>query len=369
VVYTSKILIISGSVGSGHDRAAQALELAIKSRHPNTVVEVIDVLSYAPRGFAKIYGSLWMWKSPQYGRHLWAQWDENYSLDRWWSLILRNSPLVRHIKEFNPNRIICTHFLSAKVMSDLRLSREIAAPLYVTLTDYDVHSIWFHESVDRYFVGNEEMKSEMVQRGIDKNIIDAFGIPINPVFSEKPNKDFIINVLELDKCTSTTLVLSRQAIDIERIVDCITTLQRKIQILVVAGRNSKLKAKLEKKEFEKHITLKTFGFVNYIQLIELMEVSDIAITKAGGLTISECLAKGLPMLVAMPFLPWELKNSNLIIKAGAAVRANDLASLGYQLKRLLDDRQKLNQMRQAALSIAHPDAAFRIADKVMEGEG
>lgn len=373
---TSKILIISLSVGEGHNRTAQALESVIKDTYPEVSVEVIDSFDYAPRIFRKLYVAPYVWmvtKIPATWRYVYDRYDKEKADSisakvRHLFYMLNLRGLVKYIKKSCPDRIICTHFLPTEIVSDLRRSGKINIPTYVVVTDYYINAFWIYKGIDRYFVSNEEAKWALIHRGVDEDAVDAFGIPIHPFFSEKPNRDAILRSLELDEGKSTVLLLSGGGGwgDIEGVVDTIATLEWEMQLLVVAGWNDKLRMRLARKKLPEHITLRTFGFVNNIH--ELMEVSNLVITKPGGLTMSECLAKGLPMVIITTSPDLAERDSRLLLEAGAAVKVSNSASLGYKLRRLLDDRRKLNHMREAALSIAHPDAAFNIVDRVMEGE-
>ena len=99
---------------------------------------------------------------------------------------------------------------------------------------------------------------------------------------------------------------------------------------------------------------------------ELMAASDVAVTKSGGLTSSECLALGLPMVVVRPIPGQEERNSDFLLERGVALRANSPAHLVFKLRRLLGSPETLARMRASARLIARPRAAYDVADAVME---
>lgn len=370
----SKILIISSPCGAAHKVAAKALESAFRAKHPQISVNVIDSLDYAPKVFAKWYVGSYKWMVdhfPTAWRYIYNHYDKE-KRDRIPAKLrhlffMRNlQGMVQYIEEFAPDCIICTQFLPTEIVADLKRKGKIGVPTYATVLDYYVNMYWVHEGIDRYFVGSEKTKWVLSRRGFDENAIDAFGIPVNPVYSEKLDRETTRHSLKLDEGKTTVMVGSGARADrgVEKIVDAIAALGRTMQVLVVTGWNERLRMKLEKKEAPEHITLKTFGFES--EMHELMEASDLAVTKAGGMTISECLATGLPMLVFAPAPGQEERNSDFIVEAGAAVRVDNLANLRYKLTQLLDDKDKLRRMEEAALYIARPDAAIRIVDRVME---
>jgi processive 1,2-diacylglycerol beta-glucosyltransferase len=136
-----------------------------------------------------------------------------------------------------------------------------------------------------------------------------------------------------------------------------------VQLLAVAGRNEKLKAALEKVAASRPGKIMAFGFVNNMH--ELMAASDLAVTKSGGLTSSECMALGLPMIVVKPIPGQEERNADYLLENGVAVRANSGAHLVYKLRQLLGDPERLARMREAARRVSRPRAAYDVCEKVI----
>jgi processive 1,2-diacylglycerol beta-glucosyltransferase len=131
-----------------------------------------------------------------------------------------------------------------------------------------------------------------------------------------------------------------------------------VQLLAVAGRNAELKAELERLPAPSGSRVVAFGFVE--RIAELMAVSDLAVTKSGGLTTAECLAMGLPMVIRDPIPGQEERNCDYVLEACAGVRANGLASLRFKVASLLGDRARLTRMSAAARLAAHPHAAGEV---------
>ena len=140
--------------------------------------------------------------------------------------------------------------------------------------------------------------------------------------------------------------------------------QGKVQFLVVAGRDKDLKEAIESSNLSEKSNTKVFGFVSNME--ELMTVSDVIFSKAGGLTVSECMAKGLPMIINKVIPGQEEDNVSYLVGKGAAIRVKSFDEVGGVVSELLSDSTKLASMKQAAKSIGKPDSATDLADFVIK---
>jgi processive 1,2-diacylglycerol beta-glucosyltransferase len=143
----------------------------------------------------------------------------------------------------------------------------------------------------------------------------------------------------------------------------ILTIERPFQMVVIAGKNEKLRKRLAVAAKGRGDRFRVFGFVTNVQ--DFMEAADLVITKAGGLTVSECLAKSVPMLIFSPIPGQEERNCDYLLERGAAVKAKSIDVLDFKLKELLEDPSRLDKMRRAASKIARPDAAGEILARVL----
>jgi len=147
---------------------------------------------------------------------------------------------------------------------------------------------------------------------------------------------------------------------VESSLERLLELPETVQVLAVAGRNEALKEKLERVARRAGGRIRAFGFVETIH--DLMEASDVAVTKAGGLTVSECLARGLPMILINPIPGQEEMNADWLVEYGAAVKVRHADLLPYKLAQLLQDGQRMGAMKRAARRLGRPGAAFDILD-------
>ena len=370
-----RILIVSVKAGAGHMRAAQAVEAAFREAHPEAEVRNIEALEFTNKAFQKSFTGVYNKLAndlPSIWGMIYRTMEEKRVRSKTKRLTtffdrMNSSPLLAQLESYQPDAIVCTHYLPAELFAHRRLKGKLAARLYVVLTDYDIHTMWVQDGVDEYFVATGEMAYALEAKGVGSARVNVSGIPVMPEFSRKyPDKEAMRRKLGLMPEAQTVLV-SAGAFGVTDVEGAVTELARVAdgaQFVTIAGRNEALRKSLEHmaKEYEGRIA--PFGFVTNMH--EFMAASDFAVTKSGGLTSSECLAMGLPMVIWNPIPGQEERNADYLLENGAALRANSPAHLVFKVRRLLGDVGRLREMQAAARKIARPRAAFEIADRVME---
>jgi len=371
-----RVLIVSVKAGAGHLRAAEAIEAALREKFPRLEVRNIEALAYTNASFRKSFTGTYnqlVTRLPSVWGMIYGQLEKKPADSRTKKLAalfdrLNSRPLLKVIKEFDPDRIVCTHYLPAEILGARSRRGKLRASLYVTLTDYDIHTMWIQEGVDHYFVATDEMAHALRAKGVGAATVSVTGIPIVPVFAAgHPDKRATRRKLRLRVRPKTVIVaaggfgmtrLDRTVADIaDRVAD--------VQFLAVAGRNEKLRKQLAQAASTRTGKIVPFGFVTNMH--ELMAASDFVITKCGGLTSSECLAMNLPMIILSPIPGQEERNSDYLLESGVALRANSAAHLVYKTRKLLADDKLLGRMRTAARRIAKPRAAYDVAEQVVRG--
>src|SRR3954469_18583471 len=179
-----RLLILSVSAGAGHVRAAQALEAAATLAVPKITATHLDLLTLVPKEFKKLYGEQYIKlveRLPQLWSWLYTKADRP-SRD---SLVgrlkraaekLNTRKLDAEIARLAPDAIVCTHFLPAELLSRARAKGKKLPPVWVQVTDFDVHALWVHEHVDRYCVASEEIAFRLADRGVPRGKISVTGI-------------------------------------------------------------------------------------------------------------------------------------------------------------------------------------------------
>ena len=367
------ILITSVSAGAGHVRASEAIKAALESVDSNVRIPTIDCLRYTPITFRKLYAGSYMSmmrRAPFLWGFLYSKSDRqspdgSAAKFRRFVQKINTRAMIRYIRDEAPDHILCTHFLPAEVLSKLKARHAFHASLSTVVTDYDLHTFWVHENTDRYYVANDEVKWILQQKGIPADRILVTGIPVHPLFAETGNGAGLISRLSLDPAVLTVLVTSGGygVGPIEDGIKAIMGAAKPLQVLVVAGRNKRLERRLSKLRPPDGVKLISFGYVDNMH--ELMDMADIAVTKAGGLTSAECLAKGLPMLIVSAIPGQEERNSDFLLEAGAALRVRSPESLAYKLRFLAEDRDRLQGMKDATRRVGSPNSARIVAEDLL----
>jgi processive 1,2-diacylglycerol beta-glucosyltransferase len=367
------LAILSVSAGAGHVRAAEALAAAARERYPDVVTEHIDVMDEVGVLFRRLYAdsyisivehhpALWgyLYQKADAQKH-----DETLSRFRRTLQRLNTQKFMARLKKLDPERVICTHFLPAELLARKITHKKFFRPVFVQVTDFDVHTLWVQPNMAGYFAASAEVACRMADRGIPPETIHCTGIPIMPVFAQPLSRQACAAALGLAPDRPTLLMMSGGygIGDIERLAERLLKLALDFQIVALAGRNEALLARLRELAARFPGRLFPMGFTNTIERV--MAAADLAITKPGGLTSSECLAMGLPMIVIAPIPGQEERNADYLLENGAALKAYDAAGLAFRVAALLGDPGRRSRMRRQAEALGRPHAAREVLDVVM----
>lgn len=370
-----RILLLSASAGAGHVRAAEAIEKAFKQRKDSDSFEVhhFDVLNYTNKLFRHLYSKAYIDlvnKMPEVPGWVYDKLDKPWKNERRRLALdkLNTRPFVKLLREYEPDLIVCTHFLPAEIVSWLKAKERLASRQVIIVTDFDVHAMWLVHHYEHYFVAVDEARAYLEALSIPAEKITVSGIPIDPIFATRKDKQEMRakHGLEPDR---TTILLSAGGFgvgSVDALVSSLLPLQHRAQVVAICGRNEELKERLTKlaaqTKRDANVILKPFGYTK--EMDELMTASDLVLGKPGGLTTSEALAKGLVFVIVNPIPGQEERNSDHLLEAAVAIRCNNLPTLSYKLDRLLADPQRFKSMQANARRMGHPNAAKEIVDQL-----
>jgi processive 1,2-diacylglycerol beta-glucosyltransferase len=364
------ILILSASVGAGHVRAAEALELALHQVTPGTDVKNVDVLSLANRAFRRIYSEGYFEfarRAPHLLGYFYDLLDRPSEVDSESDRLrvaiekLNMHPFVELLKSRPWDAVLNTHFLPAEIVASLRRKGEVSTPHMTITTDFETHRLWVHEPCEHYFTATAEGATYLEHWGIPQGNITVTGIPIHPVFSEEKDRTQCLRTHSLEGKNPIILLLSGGfgVGPIEKLYCAILDVDLPLEIVVASGRNEELREKLSRIEKPVRHKIKILGFTQKID--ELMAVADVVISKPGGLTTAEILARGAAMAIVNPIPGQESRNSDFLLENGAGIKINNVATIHYKLKALLNDPQRLRTIKANAKRLGRPRAAFDVA--------
>ena len=368
-----RFLLFSVSAGAGHGRAAEALRVEAQANFPDVSAEHIDVMTLVPRSFRALYTDYYI-KIVEHHPSVWAYLyhatdkmprDALFAKFRRAIERLNTRKLRDALREFAPEHIICTHFLPAELLAhDIKRGRAVP-PVWVQVTDFDLHRMWVQPGMRGYFAASDEVAFRMVRRRIVRANVCVTGIPIMPAFSQKLNRIDCARELGIEP-NKTTLLLMTGGAGIaggETLITRLLALPGEFQIVALAGRNEQLLAHYRALARASAGRLFPLGFTSTIERV--MACADVAVTKPGGLTVSECLAVGLPMVLISPIPGQEERNADYLMEHGVAVKAYDAVALEYKIGQLVSHADRLLRMRENMGGLGRPDAARAVLNHVL----
>jgi processive 1,2-diacylglycerol beta-glucosyltransferase len=367
----AKILIVSVKAGAGHLKAAEAVEAAFVKYHPSVKVKNVDLLDYSNDLIKYLYGKMYLdivRVIPELYAYSYKHYESSKKFIKPRFLIdkFNLNDFFKLVEDFNPDVVVATHFISEAVLENYRKKKKKQFKIAVTLTDYEFHPVWLVSNVDLYFTATEEVKKSLLYYEIPPEKIVISGIPIHPKFSEEKNREKLLAKFGLNH-QSPILLISAGSFGVTPLREVISefrAIEDEFQIMVVCGNNAELRKDLEmEQKFEPRLK-KIFGFVDFID--ELMALSNLLITKPGGITVSESVAMGVPMIFIEPIPGQEEANADYFIEQGAGVKARNLPVLLHKLGLLIRSPDKLIDMSKRAKAVSRPYAAKTIAGKVMD---
>jgi processive 1,2-diacylglycerol beta-glucosyltransferase len=367
-----RILVLSASVGAGHLRAAQAVELALKETAPDAAVRNLDVLELTNSAFRRIYGKAYLDlvnKAPHLLGYFYDLLDRprrpNSKRDAL-RLALEKLNLRKFIKLLKSepcDLVINTHFLPAEIIAALRRKKELDIPQVTVTTDFETHRLWVNQPCDHYFTATEEGARYLHSWGVPSEHITVTGIPIHPVFSKAKDRTATREKLGLSGDRPVVLQLAGGfgVGPIGKLYEGLLKVEHPLDIVVISGRNEKLRAQLAQVSPGPRHRVRILGFTD--QIDEWMAAADLVVTKPGGLTTSETLARGAVMVIVNPIPGQESRNSDFLLENGAAIKVNNVATMAHKIDGLLGDEARLRQLRQNVARLARPRAAYDVVQK------
>lgn len=359
------ILILSASTGGGHMRASKAIEGYMTQQNKDINVKIVDSLLYISPILNKTITGGYVYlatKTPRLYGKLYDLTNKEHKLANFVTRVnnIFANKLLPLIEDFKPDVIITTHPFPTEMVSRLKSKKQIKIPLICIMTDYAPHKAWINEKVDAYIVANDDMVGRMINEGIDSKCIYPYGIPIDEVFFEEKEKQLVLEDLGLDGNLPTILMMAG-SFGVNNVFDVyknIVDIDLEFQIILVTGRNQKLYNHFEDVIGNSPKKTKLIYFTNEIN--KFMQASDIIITKPGGLTVTEALACNIPMAVFDAIPGQEEENADFLLKHNMAVRIKDGESCRKAIVDLLNDENKLENMKEACKSFGKNDSTKNI---------
>jgi processive 1,2-diacylglycerol beta-glucosyltransferase len=365
---TKRILLLHASVGLGHRKAAEALSRAFTMR--GATVRVEDSLDYGGALLRQLYAASYLEISEK-APVLWAyMYRRSEEIEGQLTQALRNlvdrlglSALDTLIAHYQPDAIVCTHFLPIDVLAQERRDGKSVPPLFCVVTDYTGHVFWAYPEVDRYYVATPTTRTLLAQRGVAPERIHVTGIPVDPAIAEPKSRPEIRERLQLE---GPVITLFGGGLTVKRVQQIVTDLlytSVRGTLVVVAGRNAELVGALQNLPQRERLAVRVFGFVDYVD--DLVTASDLVIAKAGGMIVSEVLARGRPLVVIDPIPGQEEWNADHVVSVSAGVQVRLGPMVPVVVENLLSHPKHRRLLEEGAVAAGRPRAALTIADDIL----
>ncbi|RUT28440.1 UDP-N-acetylglucosamine--LPS N-acetylglucosamine transferase [Paenibacillus zeisoli] len=372
-----RVLLLSEGFGAGHTQAAYALSSSLRKVSPNVQTKVLELGSFLNPRMAPLIITAYKKTLSSQPRLVRMMYRSNYkkSLNRLTTLALHRifyTHTTQLVKQIRPNVIVCTHPIPSAVISRMkRLGLDV--PLCTVITDYDAHGTWVSREVDCYLVSTNQVKDRLLERGVEEARIRVTGIPVHPSFWERHHSKDDIR-LKFGLADMPTVLVMGGGWGFMKDEAVNTLLARycdRIQLIFCFGSNTKSLQRMEDDPRFNHPNIHLMGFTKEID--KLMEVSDLLITKPGGMTCSEGLAKGIPMLFHKPLPGQEEENSQYFASQGWGTPITGLHVITEWMSQLTDNYEEVKHNRQRVIEQIkryHPmQSAQAIIDVLEHKEG
>lgn len=371
------ILIFYASYGGGHLNAAKSIHEYIVKHYKENYLELIDCMKYVNKTVEKVTTATyrevakkvpWVWgriyNDSQKGplAHLSTRSNKIMAIK-----------LLRLLREKKPDLIISTHPFSSQMCSYLKRKGKITAKIATIMTDFAPHDQWLVGSdfTDCFFVANDKMKDYLVSTHIPSDKVFVTGIPLSARFLQPYDRKKVLASFGLEDGKKNILFFGGGEFGLGKartfdIFESLIEASKDKQIIAIAGKNEKMKARfdeiVEKNKATKRV--KVLSFTN--QIPELMSISDLVVTKPGGMTTTESLASGLPMIIMNPIPGQEEENAEFLENKGVGIwlKKNDDALKVFN--DLFSDPNPLNEMKKNTLLIGHPNSTKDICEILLK---
>ncbi|RRR76731.1 MAG: galactosyldiacylglycerol synthase [Candidatus Viridilinea halotolerans] len=368
-----RVLLLHALVGTGHKRAAEALAIAFAQRQPGEV-RVEDVLDHTSRLFREAYARSYLEltdRAPLLWGYFYTQTNADPNVAEFTNNIRKvvenvgTNDLKKLLTAFQPEIIMCTHFLPMELLVRYKRKARLSQPVYCVITDHAAHTFWTYTEIDGYFVPDEQTRDQLVVRGVSAGQISVTGIPVDPV-ATKTKDAAAIRAQHGLNADGPLLILFGGGLDDDQVRVIVQGLLARPlagTLVVVAGRNATLVESLADFSSSATLHLRVYGLIDFVD--DLIAISSLIITKAGGLIISEALARGVPLVVFNPIPGQEEWNADYVVSSGAGVQLRIADSVPATVVRLLNAPQMMAEMRACAQATGRPRAALDIAEQVL----
>lgn len=363
-----KVLILSITAGEGHNSTAKAIQAQFEVMS-GVECRTLDTYEYLNKLLADTVSEGYLLSTGMvpktYSKFYRLAEKRTKTAEDMTALRLSSKVMAKKLKRYTdvykPDVVICTHVFAAMIVDVMKVKHMGDFLSVGIVTDFTFHPFW-EESVhfDYIVTANELMNIQAFKKGYRKSQILPLGIPIKPQFAQRENQQAVRRRYGLEPNKFTLLLMSGSMGygDIEKTVQTLDEIKVNFQTVVVCGNNKQAKESLDKMELKKSFTI--LGYVDYVD--KLMDAADCIVTKPGGLTTSEALAKGLPMIIVNPIPGQEDRNTEFLLNNGVAMYVTDTCPMDEVIYQFFYFRDKIANMKKNIALIGKPNATKNMCE-------
>jgi len=342
-----KVLVLYASYGSGHKSIANYIANYIKNENKDIEIATLDILTYSMKVVGSIsqkINSFFMLKTPVIHNFFYNLTSTKVGGDVVDSIsipMFLNKRMEKALAKFNPDLIVATHFFGPSIAKYYNDKGIINSKIITVVTDYDVIELWmkFHEDVKYFIVANKYMKKDLIKRGVNKNKIKEFGIPISPLVPTNFNRKEYLKKYNLTGKNKICIFFGGGGNGSSKTIPYIKKVAKsnpKLDIIFVAGKNERSKEAIDNYIESNNVNnVRTIGFATNVP--DLLELSDFVISKPGGIQLTECLYFKKPVLMIRHSGGQEIANYKYFEKEGFGKFFKTRWGLNNYVKTILDN--------------------------------
>ncbi len=363
-------IILTMSTGNGHNIASYALQNYLEAQ--GVEVKVIDAYKFFNKKLSNLLEKGYLFSTKHipyiYGKFYNSIEKHNPESRLSWSTFANSivsRQFAKYISKQSPDVVIPTHPLAAVLMSEYKKKKLVDTKTIGIVTDFCILPYWDMAIMDYYITANEHVKYMLVKKGIPESKIMPLGIPINLKFSAKGDKKQARKKLNIEDKTTIFIISGSMGFgNTEKYIADLDKMEDDFQIISVCGKNKRMKRRIDKLKTRKKIY--NFGYVNNVDTI--MDASDAIVTKPGGLTVSEALAKTLPIILVDPIPGQEDRNREYLINNSLAVGVSQNTTIDEVFYQLVNTKGRMEHICKMQSELGRPLAAKSIGDFIIQLE-
>lgn len=363
-----KALILTISTGQGHIQTGKAIAACFEKR--GAKCEILDVYKYISPYLSDSVEKGYLFttqKVPKTYGKVYQMLDSKVHKDgkkSFFSMInnaITASKLEKYIQEIEADVVISTHIFCAQVMTHIRKNMPGLFNIGI-VTDFTIHPFWEEADMDYYITASHLLNHQCMKKGIPLEKVLPIGIPINEKFAGKISKREAREQLDIENTNTVMFMMGSMGFgNMPKLIKRVDTLDIDFQILCVCGRNEEAREKIASLK-SKH-KIYTYGYVDNIDV--MMDASDFIITKPGGLSMSESLAKKLPTILLNPIPGQEDRNLEFFVNNGVSMAVSKTFPIEEAVFQMLTNQWKMKYGAGAVEYIGRPHAAAELYEIVV----